>query len=147
MYFILPSSNVTSLLLFTHCDSNWSISDPAAPSNSILCKVSASGLELSVTPRMNSWSRTSMVLLRSFPLSESVLAIRRFSVPIRSHWNLAATSLLMCSAMGTSTLPARWPHFFPPCSWSSKWTAAAPFSAKSLASFSTAVRPPCLGAC
>ena len=40
----------------------------------------------------------------------------------------AATSVLTCCAVGTSTLPPRWPHFFSEESWSSKCTPAAPAS-------------------
>lgn len=53
-----------------------------------------------------------------------------------------ATRRLMCSLIGTSTLPAMCPHFLVPGAWSSMWIPAAPFSTKSLASFMTAERPP-----
>lgn len=59
-----------------------------------------------------------------------------------SAWARMATRRLMCSLMGTSTLPAMWPHFLVPGAWSSMWMPAAPFSMKSLVSFMTAVRPP-----
>src|SRR5438094_708657 len=39
----------------------------------------------------------------------------------------AATSLVMNSLVGTSTLPPRWPHFFKDASWSSKCAAAVHF--------------------
>ncbi|PHH67851.1 hypothetical protein CDD83_6374 [Cordyceps sp. RAO-2017] len=110
------------------------------------CSASASGSAWAASsparPRMNSWSRTSMADDSSRPDSASVRASSRFSHPMTSHWKRAALSRLTCSPVGTSTLPARWPHFLPPCSWSSKCTAAAPCSANSLASLSTAERPP-----
>ena len=73
-------------------------------------RVSASGMTSSMTPKMNSWSRMSTLLEISFPDSESVLARIKFSLPIISHWKRVATRRLMCSAMGTRTLPERWPH-------------------------------------
>jgi hypothetical protein len=62
--------------------------------------------------------------------------------PMMSAWARIATSRLMCSLMGTSTLPAMCPHFFVPGAWSSMWMPAAPFSTKSFVSFMIAVRPP-----
>jgi hypothetical protein len=41
-------------------------------------------------------------------------------VPMTSAARRAALRLRMCAAVGISTLPPRWPHFFSDASWSSK---------------------------
>lgn len=63
-------------------------------------------------------------------------------IPIMSACARMATRRLMCSLMGTRTLPAMCPHFLVPGAWSSMWMPAAPFSMNSFVSFMTAVRPP-----
>ena len=45
-------------------------------------------------------------------------------------------------AVGTSTLPPRWPHFFSDESWSSKWTPAAPASMNAFISSKALSGPP-----
>lgn len=51
-----------------------------------------------------------MLLLMSFPDSESVRAITRLEEPRMSHARRVAFRRLMCSEVGTRTLPAWWPH-------------------------------------
>ena len=54
----------------------------------------------------------------------------------------AAFSIRMCCAVGTSTFPPMWPHFFSAASWSSKWTPAAPASIIALVSSNAWIGPP-----
>ena len=69
-----------------------------------------------------------MSLVSSEAESASVRATISVGTLQTSAASRAATSVRMCCAVGTSTLPPRWPHFFSEDSWSSKWTAAAPAS-------------------
>jgi hypothetical protein len=55
---------------------------------------------------MNEWSRGSIVDVMSVAASESVRATANRSVPIISACARIATRRLMCSEMGTRTLPA-----------------------------------------
>ena len=48
----------------------------------------------------------------------------------------------MNCAVGTSTLPPRWPHFFSEASWSSKWIPAAPASSIDFVSSKACSGPP-----
>ncbi len=60
--------------------------------------------------------------------SASVRATSTVGTLQTSAASRAATSLLIASWVGTSTLPPMWPHFFAEESWSSKCTPAAPAS-------------------
>lgn len=115
----------------------WSCS-PTLPSRSATIMSSERGVSLGlVEPRMKAWSRGSMVVVMSVAASASVRAMARRSepgdgqampsegvtekghVPIMSACARMATRRLMCSLMGTSTLPAMCPHFLVPGAWSS----------------------------
>ena len=80
--------------------------------------------------------------VRSAAESESVRAIRTVGTPSTSAASRAAISVRMNCAVGTSTLPPRWPHFFSEASWSSKWTPAAPASIIAFISSKALSAPP-----
>ncbi len=63
------------------------------------------------SPVMNVWSRSSMSDVMRLAASASVRAMTKVGTPATSVARRAATSLLMASCVGTSTLPPRWPHF------------------------------------
>ncbi len=74
--------------------------------------------------------------------SESVRAISTVGTPATSAASRAAINVRMNCAVGTSTLPPRWPHFFSDASWSSKWTPAAPASIIAFISSKALSAPP-----
>ena len=80
------------------------------------------------SPVMNSRSRSSTSAVISLALSASVRASTKVGVPQTSAASRAAIRLRSWAAVGISTLPPMWPHFFSDASWSSKWTPAAPAS-------------------
>lgn len=90
------------------------------------------------------WSVGSTLALRSRALSASVRAMSSIGHSSMSREKRAETRREICVEGGTRTFPARWPHFLPPCNWSSRWIAAAPASAKSFASLITDDGPPWL---
>jgi hypothetical protein len=60
-----------------------------------------------------------MSLVMRVAASASVRAMMTVGTPITSAASLAACRVRMCWAVGTSTFPPRWPHFFSEASWSS----------------------------
>ena len=80
------------------------------------------------SPVRNGTSRGSASLVTSDAEQASVRATSTVGTSSTSAASRAAVSVLTNCAVGTSTLPPRWPHFFSPASWSSKCTAAAPAS-------------------
>ena len=80
------------------------------------------------SPVRNSWSAGSMSLVSRVAASASVREMRTVGTPSTSAARRAALSVPTNCAVGTRTLPPRWPHFFSDASWSSKWTPAAPAS-------------------
>ena len=81
-----------------------------------------------LTASMNGRSRSSTSVVSSLAPSASVRATSTVGTLQTSAARRAATSLLIASCVGTSTLPPMWPHFFAEDSWSSKCTPAAPAS-------------------
>ena len=75
-------------------------------------------------------------------LSASVRATRSVGTSHTSAASRAATRVRMNCAVGTSTFPPMWPHFFSEASWSSKWTPAAPASISAFISSKALSGPP-----
>ena len=64
-------------------------------------------------------SRSSTSLVSRVAASASVRATSTVGTPATSAASRAAFSVRWNWAVGTSTLPPRWPHFFSAASWSS----------------------------